>query len=227
MAMRVLAALIACAIGCLAAWADEPQKRPEASTTQRLDFPPGGTLRLEQSIGTLTIEGWDRPEVEMTTTKPDNVRISAERRGNEVVVTTDYPAPRIPRNPLIGGSNFTVEYEIKVPAAARLIARHQVGQVNIDGLSGDIDVTMLQGEILLHMPQDGQYIIHARSDFGNVNSDFPGPEKRRWWLLGHRILDESPAAHKLNLGVRFGDIVILKIQTPKEPAPLAPKANSL
>ena len=177
---------------------------------------------MQRSIGTLTIEGWDQPDVQITLSKPENVRVSAERQGKEVIIDTDYPRPRIPRNPLIGGSNFTVEYNIRVPSAAKLVVRHQVGQVNVDNLSGDLDATLLQGEILLHLPQGGQYTINAKSDYGSVNSDFPGREKRRWWFLGHSILNEAPpAAHNLNLRVFSGDIVILKIQVPKEAAPFA------
>jgi hypothetical protein len=217
-------------IGCLSALADEPQKAAPAGNTQQLEFPSGGTLRLERSIGTLYIEGWDRPDMEITTTHPDDVHISTKRQGTEVIVDTDYPKPKIPRNPLIGGSNFTVEYTIKVPSTARLIAHHQVGQVNVDNLSSDIEATMLQGEILLHLPQDGRYIINARSDDGAVNSDFAGQEKRRWWFLGHSLLNQTQGpAHKLDLVVRFGDIVILKTQEPKESAPsaAASKANGI
>jgi hypothetical protein len=217
--MRIWA-IIGLVVACLAAAADEPRPKPEASKTQRLDFPANGTLRLEKSIGTLTIEGWDRTDMEITTTQPQNVHISAERHGNEVIVATDYPHPRIPRNPIIGGSNFTVEYLIKVPATAKVIAHHQVGQVNVDDVFGDIEATLMQGEILLHLPQDGRYVIDAHSGYGSINSDFPGKEQRRHFL-GHAFVNQTAAPHKLNLRVRSGDIVILKIQEPKEPPPLA------
>jgi hypothetical protein len=216
--MRLLIAIITT---CLPAVADEPYPKPEPSQTQQVDFPSGGTLRLEKSIGTLTIEGWDLPYMEITMTKPGKVAVSTARRGNEVIVQTNYPRPAIPRNPLIGGSNFTVEYLIKVPATAKLIVHHQVGQVNVDDVFGDIDATLMQGQILLHLPQDARCIINARSTYGTVNSDFPGKEHRHHFL-GHAFINQTAAPHKLNLRVRSGDIVILKIQEPKEPPPLAP-----
>jgi hypothetical protein len=215
-------AMIGLATGCFAATAELPEKKPEVTKTERLEFPAGGTLRLEHSIGTLTVEGWDRRDMEITTSHPEKLQIAAERNGDEVVVTTDPRRSFIRHNPLIGGSNFDVEYNIKLPAGARLVVHHQVGQVNVDKLMSDIDVTLTQGEILLHLPQDGKYTIHARSDYGNVNSDFAGEEKRRRWFLGHRMQSGVPAAaHNLNLKVLSGDIVILKIQVPKEPAPLS------
>jgi hypothetical protein len=94
-------------------------------------------------------------------------------------------------------------------------------------------VNLAQGEILLHLPEEEKYSIHAKSDFGNVNSDF-SPDfyggKRTGWFLGHRGIDNNSAApHKLDLKVGFGDIVILKIRVPKSPesTALAPKTEGL
>lgn len=238
MTIRVLAVVGFGTSGLLLA-ADEPKQKVQVSKTERMDFPSGGALRLTKSSGVLTVEAWDRPDVEITTIKStkaendarerekathalDAVRVAAERRGDELVITT------FPRHWTF--SRFDLEYRIKAPGAAKIIADHDVGDVNIDGLAGDIHVTLLQGEIMLHLPQEGRYSINARSDFGNVNSDFPGPEQRRWWLIGHRIASEnSPAANKLDLKVGFGDIVILKTRVPTPPGPLtpAPKAGGL
>src|ERR1022692_544251 len=232
MTIRILAVL-GFGAGCLLLAADEPKQQVQVSKTERIDFPPGGTLRLTKSTGVLTVEAWDRPDVEITTIKStkteydaggrerakhelNKVRVSAERHGDELVVTTDAPRHR-------RFSPFDPEYRIKAPRTARLIANHGVGDVNIDGILGDIQVTLLKGEIMLHLPEEGRYDITARSHVGNVNSDFPGPEKRRWWLLGHQSASEnSQAAHKLNLRVGFGDIVILKTRVPAPPGPPAP-----
>jgi hypothetical protein len=239
MTVRVMAVL-GFGTSYLLAGADEPKQKVQVSKTERMDFPSGGTLRLTRSTGVLTVEAWDRPDVEVTTIKStkaehdarerekathdlDKVRVAAGRHGDELVITTDFPRHRT-------YSRFDLEYRIKAPATARLIADHNVGDVNIDGLVGDIRVSLLQGEIMLHLPGEGRYNIIAKSHFGDVNSDFPGPEKRRWWLLGHRSVNQdSQAAHKLNLRVGFGDIVILKTRLPAPPGPLtpAPKAGGL
>jgi hypothetical protein len=247
MTMRILA-VIAFGAACLMFGADEPKQKVQVSKTERMDFPSGGTIRLMNSIGVLTVEAWDRPDVEITTTKStqgeyeardrekashslDNVSIATERRGDELVITTTFPRYRtFPLSyPLAGDANLDVEYRIKAPSAARLIANHKVGEVNVDGLVGDINVTVLQGQIMLHLPEEGRYDIHAKSDCGNVNSDFPGQKKRTWWLSQRAASEDSPAAPKLNLKVVFGDIVILKTRVPKPPESLipAPKADGL
>jgi hypothetical protein len=93
--------------------------------------------------------------------------------------------------------------------------------VNIDRVVGDIQATLLQGEILLHLPEDQRYSTNAKATFGHVDSDFSGVQKRRVWMPGHRIVGEDSAAtHKLNLKVKFGNIIILKILVPKPPEAL-------
>src|SRR5271165_4281288 len=97
--------------------------------TEHFDFPSGGTLRLTHSTGVLTVEGWDRPEVEVTT----QVHVEAKRNGDELVINMDSPQ--------------RLEYRVKAPIAARLIVNHRVGEVSVDGLTGDIEVTLGRGDI--------------------------------------------------------------------------------
>jgi hypothetical protein len=223
--------------------ADEPKQFVDVINTQRIDFPAGGALRLKNSIGVLTVEAWDRPDVEITTVKStkveldargrekaarelEQVHVAAERRGNELVVTTEfhrYRAFPIPY-PTQGESGFRLEYRIRAPATAQIIDEHHgAGEVYIYGLTGDIDVNLLQGDIMLLLPEAGRYSIRAKSDFGSVNSDFSQPEKHRWWLAGHQSVNEnSTSRHKLNLKVGFGDIIFLKTRIPKAPQALSP-----
>jgi hypothetical protein len=253
MTKRILAA-IGLGTGCLLLAADQPKpdgpmQKVRVTNTEHSDFPPGGTLRFRNSVGLLTVRAWDQPGLEMTTMKStkveldslgreqaanklDRVKVAMERHGDELVIVTTFPGHRpfgVPY-PLSGQINFDLEYQIKVPANARMIVEHTLGDVNVDGLVGDIQVTLAKGEILLHLPEEERYAIHARSKFGAVNSDFPGEVKRLRWFLGHRSIDENSAAmHKLNLKVGFGDIVIVKTRVPKPPGPATParKTNGL
>jgi hypothetical protein len=247
-------------MSCLLFADDEPRQKVHVTHTERADFPTGGLLQLKNSIGELTVEGWDRPDVEITTIKSTKaayasqdrekashelhkVRISVERHGEDLVVNTDFPRRRglpsasvapgkdfgsltgiltSPASLLRAATNFDLEYRIKAPMNARLAADHDMGEVHVDNLTSDIHVTVLNGGITLHLPQEGQYGIDAKSDVGGVNSDFPGRTKRRPWLLGHQFVQRTPAPHKLYLRVGFGDITILKIQKPSTPGPPTP-----
>jgi hypothetical protein len=217
--------LIAIGFVSLLSAADQSRGLVEVTHTEKVDFPSGGTLRLPNSRGFLTVEGWDGPDVEITTVKTvnDNAgerekathqleshHLAVRRNGGEVVVTTNS----------YWYSNLDLEYRIKAPFSTRLIVSHRSGNVNVDGLTADIDISLRDGEIILHLPEDGRYDINAKSGIGNVTSDFPGDEKRLGWLFGHRIENVNSAPHKLNLRVKTGDIVILKTRVPKPAEPL-------
>jgi hypothetical protein len=216
--MRTLTVLLG--ISCLLT-AAEPKQKVRVEHTERADFPSGGLLRLKNSVGEVRVVGWDRPDVELTTIKStytsgtrekasrdlDKVRISIERHGDELVIATQFPgrASRL---------NAGLEYYIKAPMSARLAANHKTGEVHVDNLTSDIHVTVHNGGVTLRLPQEGQYNIDARSDMGDVISDFQGNKKRKPWLLGYQFVQPTPAAHKLYLRVGFGDIMILKPSTP-------------
>ncbi len=227
--------------------ADESHTDPYAgkvriTKTEHMDFPAGGTLHLKNSTGNLMVEGWDQPEIEITTVrsthsdysgaardewmhKLEQIEISIERHGSEVVITTNYPHHYFPLPAFFRGENrFDLEYRIKVPRNTHLVDDHSLGSVNVDNLTADIDATVEEGDILLRLPEQETYAIQAKCEIGKVNSDYPVAQKHRPWPFGDRALAEasqsSAAAHQLHLKVGFGDIVILKTRVPKEPAPL-------
>ncbi len=210
---------------------DEIRQRIQVANTQRVDFQAGGTVRLKNSTGELTIEGWDQPNVEITTTKStkadyalsrrekavhelDRVRVTAERKGAELVITTDFPKRALPPfSPFGGATTFYLDYHIKVPRDAKLVVDHNIGEVNVDGVDSDIQATALQGLIFLHLPEQAQYAIDAKSNIGSVKSDFEGTTEHRL-LFGHRFV-ESNGPHKLYLRIRFGDVIIFKTVRPQ------------
>ncbi len=98
-------------MACLLPGDDETKQKVQVSKTEKMAFPAGGTLRLQHSTGEVTIEGWDQPGVEITTTKfskeeylpgdrdkalkeLDRVQVSAKTSGAELVITTEYPRHR-------------------------------------------------------------------------------------------------------------------------------------
>jgi len=77
-----------------------PKEFFEAATTERFTFAPGGAIRIVNSYGYLTVEGWDEPEVEITVTKTagrlydPGEKAEAERRFAQVNVTTQRSSAR-------------------------------------------------------------------------------------------------------------------------------------
>src|SRR5579863_569048 len=83
---------------------------PEKTATERVDLAPGGTIRINGSYGDLNVDGWDRPEVEVTVIKTlpygykakkpdqgaadlDRIRILIEHKSPpEVTISTALPS---------------------------------------------------------------------------------------------------------------------------------------
>ena len=218
--------------------ADEQSKqKAQVTNTEHVDFPAGGTLHVKNSIGELDVEGWDQPGVEITTIKSSKLELDSkererftgelarvhttvERHGSELDIISSYPEHQVLTRFFRGMTDFDLEYHIKAPRNARVTIDHDVGEVYIDDMTGDIHVTNHMGDVLVHLPEDNQYSISAKSKIGTVNSDFPGHD-RHTLLFGSRFAhDASAAVPKIYLRVGFGDIIVLKIRKPPTPAPL-------
>ena len=222
-------------LGCLLAANDEVPRKIQVAKTEHAELPAGGSVRFKNSTGELTIEGWDQPGVEITTTKStklaypaagvehdkaarmlDEVKVSEALQGSELVITTEFPRHRrfLPR-PSVGARDFDLEYVVHVPRNAKLIVDQDSGEIHFDDVTGDVHATLLQGQMTLRLAQGSLYGIDAKSRIGEVISDFAGTTKREH--LGHAFLQDAQAPHNLYLRNGFGDILILQAH---RPAPL-------
>ncbi len=218
--MMKLAALAACC--ALLAFAE----KPPVAKTETGDFPAGGTLRIDKSVGELWIEGWDQPGFEITTTKSvipdesanlDDVHVTFAREGAAMIVRTEYPHH-------FGKSRkFNLEYRIRIPRTAAVVIDHHTGEVHIDDMLGNVNANVGNGLITMRLPSDRDPSIDAKSHWGGVISDF-GKASPRWQPFspstlpfGHRLDDSSANTQKLYLRTGFGDILILKEDNPKLP----------
>ena len=238
--MKTKLALLGLCSVCMLLASNYGEEYVQVTNTQKMAFPAGGTLRLDHSTGEVTIEGWDEPGFEMTTTiksvegypaadrekakqELERVKVTAKLNGQELVVSTDYPRHRaFPWiEPLSIVTNFYLEYKIKVPRNAKLLIQHDDGEVHVDDVTGNVDAKARQGLIALRIEaQNMPPMINAKSFIGTVNSDFDGAEKGQPLHFGHTYAEgESSAPQKLDLKVGYGDIVILKAHEPKEPPP--------
>jgi hypothetical protein len=199
--------------------------------TDRFNVPASGAIHIENSYGEVDVDGWDRPEVEVTVVRSsqhfyspkqrdeaqhrlDSVRVDAKQAGNDVVVSTAYPARNTFLHPLSRRSDIEIAYRIKAPRASKLTIDHNSGGVNVSDMSGDIHATVINGQITLTLAPAAQYAIDAQCAIGDVYSDFDGRDRRRG-VLGQEFAHPGTApAANLYLRVRVGDIVIMKLHGP-------------
>jgi hypothetical protein len=216
----------------LFAGADVTGKPAEVTATDHMDFASGGTLHIKGSYGVLNIEGWDKPEVEVTVTRSrplrfgespapgddkrrlESIGIRTERTSpTEVTVTTTLAsrhgdwAPPLPANTT---NDVDADYEIHVPRDTRLVIEHGSGLVQVRWIAGDIQASARRGDILLWLPP-GPYAIDATTKFGIISSELDGEAHTRF-LVGEHFIRSAPApSHQLKLHTGFGGITIRQI----------------
>ena len=196
----------------------------EVTHTERVPFAPGGTIRLNNSYGYLTVEGWDEPEVEITVTKStgsfhepsqqeraeqpfEQVHVVTERRSDkELVISTIFPG-RHRFLPLLQKAKrgVTVEYRMHVPRDSRLIVHHDNGYVWVSDMTGDLDVRSHTGDMIVMLPDPGPYAIDAKTRMGSVSSDFRGKSLSRLsqFLVGSHF-DYASQTPKRRIYLRMG-----------------------
>src|SRR5262245_21306335 len=116
---------------------NESNNQPvRVTTTERLSVGQGAVIRINDSYGELNVEGWDRPEAEITVIKSmpydytpsrretitehlNRIGIRTERKSDrELVISTtleDRHSPFSPPLPAKTKGHLMLEYEIHVP----------------------------------------------------------------------------------------------------------------
>ena len=116
--------------------------------TQTIPLPPGKTLSIEVTIGTVRIDGWDRPDAEIVVERraPDKAQLA-----RVPLVIDDLPAKVSVR--ALQTDNTTdpairADVTVRVPRSA-VIDRVQVmeGRIAIDGFSGTLTADIRRGPI--------------------------------------------------------------------------------
>jgi DUF4097 and DUF4098 domain-containing protein YvlB len=128
--MTIRTNLVACLLAILFAppgYADQ-----EVDQTQSVE--PLGTVRIHNARGELKIQGWDRPEVRVVGELDDIARhLLFEVDGNLTVVHVDMPRRNV---------NWGDGSDLKIYVPER-------GQLQIDGVSSDVEVDGVVGRIAI------------------------------------------------------------------------------
>jgi hypothetical protein len=201
------------------------KKLVHITSSQTVPFQPGGTIHVDRSFGEVWVEGWDRPEVELTVTKsPDepygakeqdragkaaeNVKVTAERKSDsELEISTavsHFSRWTHPFGPLGG---IMMVYRIRVPRNSKLVIHHESGEVLVSGIAADIEATASAGDIVLLLPETEKYAIDAKNKFGSLTCDLEGDFRHT--LMGNEYALTAPApAHRIYVRMERGGIVI-------------------
>ena len=127
----------------------------------RYPLPPGGSVAVENVQGEVSVEGWDRAEVEITAAKIgsgqgdhlDDVRVVTELGVRSLKFRTVYP-PHL-EEPV------RVNYRLRVPRQVRLSSlRTLEGNIAVHDVEGSVDARTLSGNIA-QMNVTGRVVARA------------------------------------------------------------------
>ena len=210
-------------------FAQDGIKQPaQATTTDLVNFAPGGVIRLTTASSNLFVEAWDRPEVEITTIKSsrragclDDIRVvTGHPSATELAIPTTRPPSTFFARLFGRTCGATVEQHVNAPRDSRLVIHHGAGYVMVSRISGEIEATSRSGDIVVMLPDPGPYAIDARSKFGSVSSDFTGTAHREK-VIGEQFASANPPqSRRIYLRIGFGGITIKEVPSTPE-APLA------
>ena len=215
-----------------------PKQSFEETKTERMNFLPDGIIRIDNSYGYLTVEGWDEPEVEIIVTKTTNrfyepeqktkaeqhfpeVEVIAERRSDkELMISTSLPMRHnfigsiLPSKRIIvtmpkhSRRGITVEYTVHAPRDSRLVIHHDNGYVWVSDITGDIQAYSHTGDMIVMLPDPGPYSIDARTRLGSVSSDFASKANRSFFLGSRSVHAAEASSHSVHLRMGRGSITI-------------------
>jgi hypothetical protein len=172
----------------------------EETHSDSREFVAGGHLRVRMSVGDLRIHRGETSKIKLEYT----VKSKRERNVKEARVDFD-----------IHGNDATIEFhgrsvgdtqfevELEVPMNTNLDVHEKVGDLTVENIEGDKDLTLGVGDIRIENERAGYRLINASSGIGDVNSDGYG-ETSGW--LGKTLKYHGDGKYELRAHVGVGDI---------------------
>ena len=183
-----------------------------APRTETVDFAPGGTIRIDRADGYVSIEAWDEPKVEITTSETAKAQIATSHpSASELVIRTELTHhPNFAKRVAHLGIHADADYVIRVPRNSRVIVTHANGYLGITGVAGDIEAHDRRGDIVLMLPDLAKCDIDARTKVGVVTSDAKGRMSNRR-ITGETFASGGQQTRHLRLRMGFGGITIKEL----------------
>lgn len=152
---------------CLAVGSLQAKREYEKTIEESFSLSDNGTLQIENRHGDVLVNAWDRNQVEIkvTITVNTNSESNAQEVFNRIDIdfteSSDFVSAKtvidatkstwsVFKDWLGGNSNnndLKIDYQISMPAAAFLKLENRYGNVNIDALEGDAQLTIKYGNL--------------------------------------------------------------------------------
>jgi Putative adhesin len=204
----------------------EAKKKAETRTTQSVDFDAGGEIRLDGTIGDVSVVGWDKPQVELTVLKATKKYYGLDEQEKALKLLARFPVVMIKEDEnrllvsvapargllwqlLNGVTNLELSFTLRVPKASNLRVKHKAGDIQVTGVEGNISVSNRAGDVSLALSGQEKYVIDAKSRLGEVRSAFR--RKKQSPAGDVSGLAEQDEPYKVCLRVDVGEIRVQKL----------------
>ena len=197
-----LTALCATIIGCLllAPCASASDWNYKETHNDARDFAGGGMVHVRLNVGDLRIWRGDSNKIHLTYTvksrHESNVKdahADFDVRGNDA--SLEFYAPT--------GGNTQFDVELEVPQNTNLDVHQKVGDLTVENVEGDKDLSLGVGDIRIANEHRGYRLVNASAGIGDVNGDGYG-ETSGW--LGKTLKYHGQGTYELRARVGVGDI---------------------
>ncbi len=173
--------------------------RYEETRTDSREFVSGGYLHVRMTVGDLHIKRGDTTQIRLRyTVKSRRERNVKEARVDFEVRSTDANIEF--HSPMSGNTNFDVELEI--PANTNLDLHQKVGDMTIDDVIGDKDLSLGVGDLRIAAAHSGYRRVNASTGVGDVHT---GYGQTSGWL-GKTLKYRGDGKYELHAHVGVGDI---------------------
>lgn len=172
----------------------------EETHSDAREFVAGGFVHVHLKVGDLHIRRGESNKINLRYTvkahHERNVReahVDFEVRGNDA--TIEFQAT--------SGDNTQFDVEVEVPQNTNLDVHDKVGDVTVEDVEGDKDLTLGVGDIRVANGQSGYRMVNASAGIGDVSGEGYG-ETSGW--LGKSLKYHGEGKYELRAHVGVGDI---------------------
>ena len=172
----------------------------EETRSDAREFAAGGFVHVRMSVGDMHIRRGDTNKISLRYT------IKSRREKNVKEATVDFD---------VRGSNATIEFhaptggntqfdvELEVPQNTNIDVHEKVGDVTVEDVEGDKDLSLGVGDIRVSNGRAGYRLVNASTGIGDVHGDGYG-ETSGW--LGKTLKYHGDGKYELRAHVGVGDI---------------------
>ncbi len=172
----------------------------EETRNDAREFVTGGSVHVRLSVGDIHVKRGDSAKIRLNYTVKSrhegsikDSHVDFDIHGNEANI--EFHAP--------SGGNTQFDVELEVPANTNIDVHEKVGDLTVDNIEGDKDLSLGVGDIRITTGHAAYRMVNASTGIGDVNSEGYG-ETSGW--LGKMLKYHGDGKYELRAHVGVGDI---------------------